>query len=333
MKAVQIDRYSKEIKAEVREVPVPEAGAGEVLVRVKAAAVNPLEILIMTGGVKLIAGYDFPLTLGNECAGIVEKAGAGVKDFRAGDRAYARLPVRKIGALAEYAAIDASAVAKMPEGYDFAVASAIPLTGITAYQAIVGELHAKPGERLFIPGGSGSFGQMAVPIAKSLGLEVIVSGNGRAERSVREAGADEYIDYRKTDYRTVLKDVDYVIDTLGTGEFRGELSVLKKGGKLVSLRGVPDRRFAEKHGIKGWKKLLFTVAGGRFSRMAAAQGKEYAFLFVRSDGGQLKEITQIVEEKHIRPPVDSHYFTIEDINEALRLVKDGHTNGKVVVRF
>lgn len=333
MKAVQIDKYSRGIEAKVRDIPVPAAGAGEVLVKVKAAAVNPLEILIMTGAVKPIAGYTFPLTLGNECAGIVEKVGAHVKDFAVGDRVYARLPVGKIGALAEYAAIRADAVAKMPEGYDFAAAAAIPLAGLTAYQAIEEELCAKSGESLFIPGGSGSFGQMAVPIAKSFGLKVIVSGNGRAESSIRAAGADEYIDYKKTDYGTVLKDIDCIIDTLGAGEFEKELSVLKKGGRLVSLRGIPNQRFAVRHGIKGLRKLLFSLAGRKFDCMANAAGKEYSFLFVRADGGQLKKITQIVQERHIIPPVDSHHFTVDEINEALELVQNGRTDGKVVIRF
>lgn len=333
MKAVQIDRYSKKTEAKVRNISVPEIEAGEILVKVRASAVNPLEILIMTGKIKLIAGYKFPLTLGNECAGIVEKVGAEVKEFAVGDRVYARLPIGKIGALAEYVAISADAVAKMPEGYDFATAAAIPLTGLTAYQAVVEELRAKPKENLFIPGGSGSFGQMAVPIAKSLGLKVIVSGNDRAESSIRAAGADEYIDYKRIDYAAVLKDIDCIIDTLGVGEFEKELSVLKRGGRLVSLRGIPDRDFAERNGIKGIRKFLFSLAGRKFDRMAKAQGKKYSFVFVRSDGEQLKKITRIVEEKRIAPPVDSHHFNIDDINTALQLVKNGNTNGKVVIRF
>lgn len=251
MKAVQIRGYSNEIKAEINEVAVPDCGDNDILIKVKAAAVNPLEILIMTGAVKLIAGYKFPLTLGNECSGVVEKVGKNVKDFSVGDKVYSRLPVEKIGALAEYVAVNAVAVAKMPQGYDFDVAAAIPLTGLTAYQAITEELCAEPGKSIFIPGGSGSFGQMAVPIAKSIGLHVIVSGNDRAEQSIRAAGADEYIDYKKSDYVDVIKDVDYIIDTLGTGEFERELSVLKKGGRLVSLRGMPNKQFAVSHGMSG----------------------------------------------------------------------------------
>lgn len=333
MKAVQIDKYSKEIKAEVRNIAEPYIGEKDVLIKVKASAVNPLEILIMTGAVKLIANYRFPLTLGNECSGIVEKVGGEVKDFAVGDRVYTRVPIERIGALAEYVAVRKDAVAKMPQNYDFDVAAAIPLTGLTAYQAITEELKAKSGESLFIPGGSGSFGQMAVPIAKSLGLNVVVSGGERAKDSILAAGADEFIDYKKTDYCSVIKNVDYIIDTLGASEFEKELSVLKAGGRIVSLRGIPNKQFAVSHGIKGVKKMLFSLAGRKFDRMAERQGKSYRFLFVRSDGEQLKKITRIVEEREIMPPVDSHNFSIDEINEALRLVISGKTDGKVVIRF
>ena len=142
-----------------------------------------MDLLTLTGAVRLIQDYKMPLTLGNECAGIVEKAGRHAVPFRPGDRVYTRLPVRRPGAFAEYAAVPASAVARMPEGLDYAAASAIPLAGLTAYQAVTEELCAKPGETVFLPGGSGSLGQIAVPIAKALGLRVIVSGNARARES------------------------------------------------------------------------------------------------------------------------------------------------------
>ena len=180
MKAVQIDRYAKEIRPVVREIPTPDIGSTEVLVKVKAAAVNPLELLILTGSVKLIQDYPMPLTLGNECAGVVEQVGSRVIGFKKGDKVYTRLPLAKIGAFAEYVAVDQNALAPMPQGYDFTTAAAIPLTGLTAWQGITEELEAKPGSTLLIPGGSGSFGQMAVPIAKALGLRVIVTGNSRA---------------------------------------------------------------------------------------------------------------------------------------------------------
>lgn len=146
---------------------IPEIDDNEVLVKVKAAAVNPLEMLMITGSVKLIQDYEFPLTIGNELTGVIEKVGENVTEFEVGDDIYTRLPVEKIGAFAEYAAIDATAIAPMPRNLSYVEAAAAPLAELTAYQGLYEELEAQSGETVFIPGGSGSFGQMAVPNCKS----------------------------------------------------------------------------------------------------------------------------------------------------------------------
>ena len=268
MKAVQIKNYSKNIDTTLTDIPKPQISDSEVLIQIKAAAVNPLELLILTGSVKLLQDYPMPLTLGNECSGIVEQAGNKVSGFQKGDRVYTRLPLNKIGAFAEYVAVDQNAIAKMPMGYDFNTAAAIPLTGLTAYQAIVEELEANPGQTLLIPGGSGSFGQMAVPIAKALGLRVIVTGNARAKEQFLAMGVDQYLDYKAENYWDVLSDVDHVIDTLGPDEFEHELAVLKKGGRLVSLRTGPNKAFAERKQISGLKKQMFTMAGSKYDKAA-----------------------------------------------------------------
>lgn len=333
MKAVQINRYSKQIHTVLRDIPLPQISDSEVLIQVKAAAVNPLEMLILTGSVKLIQDYPMPLTLGNECSGIVEEVGSKVTGFQKGDRVYTRLPLRKIGAFAEYVAVDQNAIAKMPEGYDFNTAAAIPLTGLTAYQAIVEELEAKPGDTLLIPGGSGSFGQMAVPIAKALGLRVIVTGNARAKEQFCSIGVDRYLDYKRENYWEQLSDMDYVIDTLGAAEFEHELTVLKQGGRLVSLRTGPNKAFAVKYHVSGLKKLLFTLAGSKYDKAAGKQGKEYRFLFVRSNGAQLQKITEIVEQQQIRPAIDSRIFSLSQANEALQLVSKGPITGKVIIQM
>lgn len=333
MKAVQIKKYSKDIGTILNDIPKPQISDSEVLIQVKAAAVNPVELLILTGSVKLIQDYTMPLTLGNECSGIVEQVGSKVKDFAKGDRVFTRLPIQKIGAFAEYVAVEQDAVAKMPDGYDFNTAAAIPLTGLTAYQAIVEELEAKPGETLLIPGGSGSFGQMAVPIAKALGLRVIVTGNARAREQFVSMGADRYMDYKQENYWEQLSDIDYVIDTLGPDEFEHELAVLKQGGRLVSLRTGPNKAFAERKGFSGLKKQLFTLAGSKYDKAAKKQGKEYRFVFVRSDGAQLRKITEIVEQQQIKPAVDSRVFALDQANDALRLVAKGPLNGKVIIQL
>ncbi len=333
MKAVQISSYSKDINTVLNDIPKPEISDSEVLIRVKAAAVNPVELLILTGSVKLIQNYPMPLTLGNECSGIVEQVGSRVKEFQKGERVYVRLPIHKIGAFAEYVAVEEKEVAKMPEGYDFETAAAIPLTGLTAYQAITEELEAEPGQTLLIPGGSGSFGQMAVPIAKAMGLHVIVTGNARARDQLLSMGVDRYMDYKQENYWEQLSDIDCVIDTLGSGEFEHELAVLKKGGRLVSLRTGPNRAFAERRQFSGLKKQLFTLAGSKYDRAAGKQGKEYRFVFVRSDGAQLRKITEIVEQQQVKPAVDPRVFSLEQANDALRLVAQGSLNGKVIIRL
>lgn len=333
MKAVQITSYTKNINTILSDIPVPQISDSEVLIQVKAAAVNPVELLILTGSVKLIQDYPMPLTLGNECSGIVEQVGSKVKEFQKGDRVYTRLPIGKIGAFAEYVAVEQDAVAKMPEGYDFNIAAAIPLTGLTAYQAIVEELEAKPGQTILIPGGSGSFGQMAVPIAKALGLRVIVTGNARTKEQFLAMGVDRYLDYKTENYWEVLSDIDHVIDTLGPDEFEHELEVLKKCGRLVSLRTGPNKVFAEHNGFTGLKKQMFSLAGSKFDKAAQKQGKEYRFVFVRSDGAQLQKITEIVEKQQVKPAVDPHVFSLAQVNEALQLVAKGQLNGKVMIQM
>ena len=165
------------------------------MVRVKAAAVNPVDILNIKGSVRLIQDYKMPLTLGNECSGVVEKIGSKVKRFNLGDKVYSRVPIETLGAFAEFVSIKESALAHMAHGLDYDTAAATPLTGLTAYEAITEELKAKPGESLFIPGGSGSFGQMAAPI-----LSVVVSGNKWAKEAITALGAERYIVYTEENY-------------------------------------------------------------------------------------------------------------------------------------
>lgn len=333
MKAAQLDRYARKARLVVREVPVPEPAADEVLIKVRAAAVNPLELLIASGSIRLIQSYRLPQTLGNECSGVVERIGSQVRAFRPGDAVYTRLPQERIGAFAEYVAVAETAVARMPAGYAFDVAAAIPLTGLTAWQGLVEVLEARPGQTLLIPGGSGSFGQMAVPIARDLGLRVLVTGNERSREEFLAMGVERYIDYRKENYWEEISGVDLVIDTLGAGEFEHELSVLKPGGRLLSLRAVPNGEFARRSGFRWYKRVLFSLAGMKYDRAARRQGKEYRFMFVHADGGALRRITEIVERNHITPAVDPHHFTLDQINDALQLVARGSLQGKVIIRM
>ena len=332
MKAVQIDNYSKTIDSvKIREVNIPEIKPDEVLVRVKSVGINPVDNMITRGDVKLITPYSFPLTIGNELAGVIEKTGEKVIEFKEGDRVFSRLPTNKIGAFAEYIAINKKDLAKIPEYLSFNEAAAIPLTALTAYQAL-DILQLKSGETLFISGGSGGFGAMAVPLAKARGIKVITNGSLENKERVLALGAEQFLDYKTEDYAQLLHDVDGIIDTIGGKDTEKQFSILKQGGKLVSLKGMPNGRFAKKMGLPLWKQWIFGFAGRSFNNMAKKRNQEYHFIFVQSSGEQLSEIAKVLEENQIRPSIDSIY-SFEDIAKALVKVDKGSSKGKTIVEI
>lgn len=294
MKAAILNK--KNAPLEVADIPVPEINDDEVLVKVKYAGVNPLDNMIVREEVKLITPYKYPLVMGNEFSGVIEKTGSKVSDFSKGDRVYARMPLDKIGAFAEYLAINNGAIAKIPDYLTFEEAACVPLTALTAMQSFE-LMNPKADESIFISGGTGSLGAMAIPIAKSMGLKVITSGSARNRERVTELGVDEFFDYRTQDYSEILADVDYVLDTLGEKELEKEFKILKTGGTLVSLKGLPNREFAERMGLSFVKKGLFKVAGMKYDKMASKKNQKYYFLFVESNGRQLEEVSGIFAEK------------------------------------
>lgn len=333
MKTVQMTGYNKEIKTELKNINIPEIRDNQVLIKVKAAAVNPLDLLVIKGDIKLIQDYKMPVTLGNECSGVIEKTGSRVKSFKTGDKVYARLPQENMGAFAEYVAVDEEYIAKIPENYNFFQAAASALAGLTIYQALTEEFTISQSKTILITGGSGSFGYIAVPVAKSFGLNVIVTGNSRSKDKIIQLGADKYIDYTKENYWEVLSNIDCVIDTLGINNFKNSLSVLKSGGTLISLKGIPNKEFAIKNNMPFFKRLLFSIAGKKFDKLANKENKRYKFLFVKANGYQLQKITEIIEKNNITPQIDEHIFTLEQVNDALKLLNKGGINGKIIIKI
>lgn len=332
MKAAILTGYRKNgCDLVLRDVPVPEVSAQEVLVKVHTAGVNPLDNMIIHGEVKMIVPYRFPLVMGNELVDTIEKVGAGISGFSVGDRVYGRMPLRKIGAFAEFAAIDQSAIAKVPAYLSDEEAACVPLTALTAQQAFE-LMKPTPGETIFISGGTGSLGAMAIPMAKSYGLTVITNGSAVNRDRVLALGVDRFIDYKTEDYGTVLSDVDYVLDTLGDRELPKEFSILKRGGKLVSLRGMPNGEFAARSGMPAFKRMLFKVIGRKYDQMAAKKNQLYYFIFVHEDGAGLKRISEIFAERHIEASVDE-VFSLADVNKALAKVTAGKSKGKTMIRI
>lgn len=332
MKAAILEKYASDGRELViKDVPVPEVGDNEILVNIKAAGVNPLDNMIVRGEVKLIVPYKFPLVMGNEFAGVVEKAGGKVTEFKKGDRVYARMPLDKIGAFAEYASVRADALAKIPDYLSFEEAASVPLTALTAWQAYE-LMNVQKGGKLFISGGTGSVGAMAIPIAKSLGLTVITNGSGDNEERVRALGTDQFIDYRKENYADIISGVDYVLDTLGEKELENEFKIMKNGGSLVSLRGLPNGEFAKRMGMPLYKRAAFMLAGKKYDKLAAKRGQHYHFIFVHEDGDGLKKISEIFSDKKVQTSVDE-IFSLDDINKAMKKVASGRSKGKTIIKI
>ena len=330
MKAIQIFKYNKQdIHATLVETAKPEIQADEVLVRIKAAGVNPLDNKITRGGVKMLVPHKLPLTMGHEFAGVVEEIGSQVQGLSVGDKVYGLMPTIKAGAFAEWAAVPASILAPMPEGLSYTEATSIPLTALTAYQALE-LMQVQAGKTIFISGGSGGFGAMAIPLAKARGLIVYTSGNAASRERVLALGADRYFDYRTEDYLQELKQVDYVIDSVGGAELSKQMKLLSSGGRIVSLNGMPNGRFAHSFGLPKWKQWLLSLVGSSLDRQAKRVGATYDFLFVQANGSQLKRITELIEKLGIRPTI-SKVFTLEEANDALQSIDKSSSLGKTVL--
>lgn len=332
MKAAQHVSYDKDnITLTLSEIEKPQMKPNQVLIKVTAAGVNPLDNMISRGEVKMIVPYKLPQTAGNELVGLVTEVGSSQTKFTIGDRVFGRLPLDSIGAFAEYAVVDSDALAKVPDYLTDVEAAAVPLTALTIMQAL-DLMGAEAGQTIFISGGTGGVGGMAIPIAKSKGLKVITNGDGANAERVLALGVDQFIDYKTEDYTQILSQIDYVLDTLGGAETEKQMSIMKKGGQLVSLRAMPNGAFAKRMNLPKWKQILLGLAGRKFDKMAKRYGVNYHFIFVESNGQQLQEVADIFSKLEIKPSIDTVY-PFEEVNAALDKIANGRSRGKTVLTF
>ena len=332
MKAAQHTTYNKKnITLNITEIATPSITDNEVLLKVTAAGVNPLDNMISRGEVKMIVPYKLPQTAGNEVVGIIEETGRQVKNLKVGDRVFGRLPLDHIGAFAEYVAVDSQALAKVPDYLSDEEAAAVPLTALTVMQAL-DLMGTQAGKTIFISGGTGGVGGMAIPITKAKGLTVITNGAGDSAERVLNLGAGRFIDYKTEDYTKTVSQVDYVLDTLGGAETEKQMSIMKKGGQLVSLRAMLNCDFAKRMNLAKWKQILLGLAGRKFDKMADKYGVHYHFIFVESNGAQLQEVADLFSKLEIKPSIDTVY-PFEEVNSALDKVANGRSRGKTILSF
>ena len=330
MKAYIVDRYGKD-SARFGNMPEPELLDDDVLVQVHAAGVNPLDSKIRDGEFKLLLPYRLPLILGNEVAGIVLRVGSKVRRFKPDDAVYARPGKDRIGTFAERIAIKEAEVALKPERLTMEQAACVPLVALTAWQALVDRAKLKRGQKVLIHAGSGGVGTMAIQLAKHLGAVVATTTSTSNIDLVKSLGADVVIDYRTSDFETMLNDYDVVLNSLDSETLRKSVHVLKPGGKLLSISGPPDPDFADEIGMNWGMKQVMRLLSYRIRRSAGRRRVSYSFLFMKASGDQLREIGSLIDSEALRPVVD-RVFPFESTTEALAYVESGRAKGKVVVK-
>jgi len=332
MKAFAVSRYGKKNGVEAVEHPEPELRDGDVLVQIHAASVNPLDLKISNGELKLILPYKLPLVLGNDLAGVVIKVGPNVQRFKPGDEVYAKADKDRIGTFAELIAIDENDVATKPHTLDMEQAASVPLVGLTAWQALVDKAKLQAGQKVLIHAGSGGVGTIAIQLAKHLGATVATTTSTANVPWVKSLGADVVIDYKHNDFETVVRDYDVVLDTQGGQTLEKSLRVVKPGGKVISVAGPPDPGFATDFGLNWLLVQALRVLSFRIRRRAKRRGVSYSFLFMEASGRQLRELASLIDSGALRPVID-RIFPFQSTAEALAYVEKGRAKGKVVVKI
>ena len=331
MKAFVLDGYGKKRALRLAEIPDPELRDDEVLVQVHATGVNLLDSKIRDGEFKPILPYRMPLILGHDVAGVVVKVGPSVRLFKPGDEVYARADDFRIGTFAEFIPVKETSLATKPKGLTMDETASIPLVGLTAWQALVEIAQLTKGQKVFIQAGSGGVGTFAIQLAKHLGATVATTTSAANAALVKRLGADIVIDYKTQDFEEVLRDYDVVLHSQDGQALEKSLRVLRRGGKLVSISGPADPTFGKQIAAPGFVRLVIWLLSAGVRRRARDRGVEYAFLFMKASGSQLRGITRLIEAGAIRPVIDK-VFPYPSTNEALAYVESGRAKGKVVIR-
>src|SRR6476660_1234618 len=307
MKAIRIHNYGGPEVLQYEDALRPEPQAGEVLVRVHAAGVNPIDWKVREGHMKDFWPHKFPLILGWDLSGVVEKLGIGVSRFKIGDEVYSLPDPTRNGAYAEYIVVREPELALKPDSLHHIRAGAIPLAALTAWQSLFDTAQLQPGQRVLIHAGSGGVGHFAVQLAKWKGAYVFATASTKNQDLLRELGVDKAIVYTQQRFEDVARDVDLVLDLIGGETQERSWSVLKKGGVLLSLVQPPSVEKAKALGVRA------------------------AFVAGHPSGAQLTEIAKIIDSGKLKLTID-RILPLSEVRRAHELSKSGHTRGKIVLR-
>jgi alcohol dehydrogenase len=328
MKSVVAKRYGGPEVLELADRYEPVVDARDVLIEVRAASLNPLDFKIREGKAKLPLPLKPPIALGCDVAGVVSAAGGEVTKFKVGDEVFARLEKLRMGGLSERVTAHEDVVAKKPQRASFVEAAAVPLVALTALQALRECAATTPGQRVLIHAGAGGVGSIAIQIAKVLGLHVITTTSTKNIPFVTGLGADEVVDYTNEKLAERVRDLDAVFDTLGTTEIES-IGLVKRGGVVVGIGGLPDGEFAKKW-MASWTRPLIWAATVKRRFAASRAGVRFVYLFMRPDGAQLAEIASWIDEGKLKPIVHKQY-RLDEFREAFAELERGRARGKIVL--
>lgn len=306
MQAVVVEEFGSPDVLRVREAPRPGPGEDELLVRVHAAGVNPVDAGARSGRAAGLVGAELPYVPGFDVSGVVEAVGPGVDAFRPGDEVFAMIDLRRGGGYAEYAVVRVDEAAPRPAGVSYLEAASLPLVALTAWQALFETAELEPGQQVLIHGGAGGVGSIAVQMAVGRGARVIATASPRNHEFLRGLGAHVVVDYNTERFEEYADGVDLVLDPIGGETQVRSLGVLGEGGVLVSLVGLTPEAGSPPEGVRATSIL------------------------VSPDAGQLTRIARLVEEGTLRPVV-THTFPLARAPEAHRQSETGHTRGKIVL--
>lgn len=332
MKTAYIERYGNNDVVKIGELPKPEVSANDLLVEVKAASVNPVDFKIRDGKLKQVIKFKFPLPLGNDLSGVVVATGAAVTKFKKGDEVFARLDKDRIGAFAEFAVVNADNAALKPINLSHVEAASIPLVGLTSWQALIDIAKLQAGQKVLIHAGSGGVGTFAIQLANYVGATVATTTSERNFDLVKRLGADVVIDYRKERFEEKLQDYDAVFDTMAGETQLRSFAMLKRGGVLVTIAGVPTAKFAREVGMNPLLTFALWFMNRKATKQAKIRDVRFEYLFMQPNGRQLAEIAKLLEDEIIKPVIDKT-FMLEHVKEALAYSESGHATGKVVIRI
>jgi len=310
VKAIVINQYGGKEQLKEREIEKQAPGDNQVVVKLHATSINPIDWKLREGYLKSSLPFDFPIVLGWDAAGVVDEVGKNVTEFKIGDRVFARPETTNRGTYAEYTVVDSHLLARIPENVSFEEAACVPLAGLTAWQCLFDFGQVKSGDKVLIHAGAGGVGSFAIQFAKNAGAYVATTAGTHNVEFLKSLGADEVIDYKKEDFETVLEDFDFVLDSLGGEIQEKSFTVLKNGGKLASIVSEPNKEKANQKNIKS------------------------GLVWLNPNGKQLAEIAELLKQGKVKVIIGHKFpFSEKGLTEAHALSETHHAKGKIVIQI